>query len=58
MCLRTLSDYRPSFRSREQKEFQKTSVRNNGGILKRGAMVIAVGPHCPLHLSVLNSPDY
>ena len=37
---------------------KETSVRNNGGILKRGAMAIAVGPSCPLHLGVLDSSDY
>ena len=33
-------------------------MRDNGGILKRGAMAIAVGPSCPLQLGVLDSPDY
>ena len=33
-------------------------MRDNGGILKRGVMAIAVGPSCPLHLGVLDSPDY
>ena len=52
------SDYRPVVLSREQGEMKETSVRNNGGILKRGAMAIAVGPSCPLHLGVLDSADY
>ena len=51
------SDYRPVVLSREQGEMKETSVRNNGGILKRGAMAIAVGPSCPLHLGVLDSSD-
>ena len=51
------SDYRPAVLSREQGEMKETSVRNNGGILKRGAMAIAVGPSCPLHLGVLDSSD-
>ena len=58
MCLRMFSDYRPAVLSREQGETKDTSVRNNGRILKRGAMAIAVGPSCPLHLGVLDSPDY
>ena len=33
-------------------------MRDDGGILKRGAMAIAIGPSCPLHLGVLDSPDY
>ena len=33
-------------------------MRDNGGILKRGAIGIAVGPSCPLQLGVLDSPDY
>ena len=33
-------------------------MRDNGGILKRGAMATVVGPSCPLHLGVLDSPDY
>ena len=52
------SDYRPVVLSREQGEMKEASERNNGGILKRGAMAIAVGPSCPLHLGVLDSPDY
>ena len=52
------SDYRPAVLSREQGETKDTSVRNNGRILKRGAMAIAVGPSCPLHLGVLDSADY
>ena len=51
------SDYRPAVLSREQGETKDTSVRNNGRILKRGAMAIAVGPSCPLHLGVLDSSD-
>ena len=51
------SGYRPAVLSREQGEMKETSVRNNGGILKRGAMAIAVGPSCPLHLGVLDSSD-
>ena len=31
---------------------------DDGGILKLGVMAIAVGPSCPLHLGVLDSPDY
>ena len=58
MCLRMFSDYRPTVFSREQGETKDASVRNNGRILKRGAMAIAVGPSCPLHLGVLDSPDY
>ena len=33
-------------------------MRNNEAILKRGAMAVAVGLSCPLHLGVLDSPDY
>ena len=33
-------------------------MRDNGGILKRGAMANAAGPSCPLHVGVLDSPDY
>ena len=33
-------------------------MRDNGGILKRGVMDIAVGPSCPLQLGALDSPDY
>ena len=51
------SDYRHVVLSREQGEMKETSVRNNGGILRRGAMAIAVGPSCPLHLGVLDSSD-
>ena len=58
MCLRTFSDYRPAVFSREQNETKETSMRDNGGILKRGAMAIAVGLSCPLQLGVLDSPGY
>ena len=58
MCLRTFSDYRTTFFSREQSETQVTSMRDKGGGLKRGAMAIAVGPSCTFHLGVLDSPDY
>ena len=58
MCLKTFSDYRPAVFSREQNETRETSMRDNGGILKRGAMSVAVCPSCPLHLGVLDSPDY
>ena len=58
MCLKTFSDYRPAVFSREQNETRETSVRDNGGILKRGAISVAVCPSCPLHLGVLDSPDY
>ena len=33
-------------------------MRDNEPILKRGAMAIAVSPSCPLHIGVLDSPDY
>ena len=51
------SDYRPVVLSREQGEMKETSVRNNGGILKRGVMAIAVAPSCPLNVGVLDSSD-
>ena len=33
-------------------------MRDNRRILERGVMAIAVGPSCPLHLGVLDIPDY
>ena len=33
-------------------------ARDNERILKRGAMAVAVRASCPLHLGVLDSPDY
>ena len=33
-------------------------MRDSGEILKRGAMANAAGPSCPLHVGVLDSPDY
>ena len=36
----------------------ETHARDDERILKRGAMAVAVGPSCPLHLGVLDSPDY
>ena len=46
----------PSFL--EKNETRETTVRDSGGILKRGAMATLVGPSCPLHLGVIDSPDY
>ena len=36
----------------------ETHARDDERILKLGAMAVAVGPSCPLHLGVLDSPDY
>ena len=36
----------------------ETHARDDERILKRGAMAVAVGPSCPLHLGVLDSPNY
>ena len=36
----------------------ETHAHDNERILKQGAMAIAVGPSCPLHQGVLDSPDY
>ena len=32
-------------------------MRDDGGILKRGVMAIAVAPSCPLNVGVLDSSD-
>ena len=32
-------------------------MRDDGGILKRGVMAIAVAPSCPLNVGVLESSD-
>ena len=50
--------YRPAILFQEQSETGGTLLPDNGAILKRGAMAIAVGPSCPLHLGVLDSLDY
>ena len=50
--------YRPAILFQEQSETTGTPLPDNGTILKRGAMAIAVGPSCPLHVGVLDSPDY
>ena len=50
--------YRPAILFREQSETTGTPLPDNGATLKRGAMAIAVGPSCPLHLGVLDSLDY
>ena len=47
----------PAFRYREKNETRETAVRKSEGILERGAMAVAFGPSCPLHLGVRDSPD-
>ena len=58
MCLRTFSDYRPQSFLESKTRLERLLREMMGGILKLGAMAIAVGPSCPLHLGVLDSPDY